>query len=65
VANFECQKEDVGSPLSHLLDDEKTLLDNFDRLGMADEMPILFDEVLVADTSYKVISAVKVVEIGE
>jgi len=52
-------------PLGHLLNDEETLLDDFDALGVADELLILLNNSLAGDQALEVVGSVEVVEAGE
>jgi len=52
-------------PLSHLLEDEETLLDDFDGLAVAYEFLRLLNDGLAGDAAYEVIRAVEVIEASQ
>jgi len=52
-------------PLSHLLDDKETLLDDFYGFRVADEFLVLFDHSLFRDGANEIIHAIEVVEAGK
>lgn len=51
--------------LGHLLDDEETLLDDLDGLGVADHLGRSVNDLGEVDGAVKVVGAVEVVEVGE
>lgn len=52
-------------PLSHLLDDKETLLNDFYGFRVADEFLVLFDHGLFRDGANEIIHAIEVVEAGK
>lgn len=52
-------------PLSHLLQDDQALLDDFDSLGVADDLALLLYDLAEVDRPVEVIHAVKVIEVVE
>jgi len=53
------------NPLSHLLYDKKALLDNLNRLAVADNFLLFFYDGLAGDRTAEVIGAIEVVEAGK
>jgi len=51
--------------LGHLLEDEETLLDNLDALGVADEFFMLLDNSLLGDSGDRAREVVRAVEVIE
>jgi hypothetical protein len=51
--------------LCHLLENEETLLDDFDAFAVADELILLFDYGLFSNQTGEVVGAVEVIEAVE
>lgn len=54
---------EVCLPLSHLLEDDETLLDDLDLLSAADNLLLLNDNLLERGEVVKVVRAVEVIEV--
>jgi len=52
-------------PFSHLLEDEKALLDDLDRLAVADDFRLVLDDSLAGEVANEVIGNVEIVEARE
>lgn len=54
----------MNKPLSHLLKNEETLLDDRDRFSVADDLLLLLDDSGLGNLAREVVRAVEAVEVG-
>jgi len=52
-------------PLGHLLENEETLLDDHNRLAVADNFLLIFDNSLAGERTNKIVRAIEIVETVE